>query len=79
MTPDSTHFHRGRWARSQGEPRVIRDGRMSPKSRQDWYAGWDHEDRLRQPPQTPEQSAETDEALAGIREFLEANNYRRTS
>lgn len=36
----------GKAARWAGKDRVITDGRLSPASRRDWYAGWDFQDNI---------------------------------
>jgi len=69
----SKWFHRGKFARMRGEERAVKDGRISPQSRQEFYEGWDEQDRYMQPPLTSDQEAERDEALAGIQAFLAAN------
>lgn len=69
----SKWFDRGREARMHGRDRISPDGRLSSKSRQDFYAGWDEEDRQRQPAPTPEQLQESREALDGIRDYLAKN------
>lgn len=69
----SKYYHRGKEARMHGRDRILPDGRVSVKNRQDFYEGWDEQDRHMLPKPTPEQAQETDEALAGIRAFLEAN------
>lgn len=78
MNADSRQYHRGRFARAEGKPRVIPDGRMSSQTRMEWYEGWDQEDRNRRPPPTPEEEAETNEALQMARDFLTANGYPPT-
>jgi hypothetical protein len=47
--PNSRAFHLGKEARKNGLPCVISDGRLTPQTRQDWYAGWNHQDKLTRP------------------------------
>lgn len=61
-------FYRGRDARRLGLDRVVMDGRMSALSRQHFYAGWDEEDRMRNPP-TAEQVAESHRVAAKLKDF----------
>lgn len=44
--PNSPHFHRGKAARQANQPCRITDGRMTGKSREEWYAGWNFQDAL---------------------------------
>lgn len=39
-------YHRGKAARGSGQPRELRDGRVSPANRKAFYAGWDAEDDM---------------------------------
>lgn len=61
-------FYRGRDARRLGLDRVVMDGRMSALSRQQFYAGWDEEDRMRNPP-TAAQVAESHRVAAKLKDF----------
>ncbi len=47
--PDSSAFHHGKAARANGLPCSITDARMKPETRQDWYAGWNHQNALMMP------------------------------
>lgn len=47
--PDSRAFHLGKEARSNGLPCTITDARLKPETRQDWHAGWNHQDALMKP------------------------------
>lgn len=67
---ESKWFHRGREARSLGELRILNDGRISSKNRQEFYHGWDHEDRMRSQNHTPEEIAEFQAGIAAIRAAL---------
>jgi hypothetical protein len=69
---DSKYFYRGREARGLGLPRILNNGRVSPKTRQEFYDGWDHEDRMRAPKASPEQIAEVNAGLAAIRAQINA-------
>ena len=69
MSANEKHFYRGRSARAQGEPRAIRDGRLSPAARQQWLAGWDEEDRFRQPPPTSAELAEAASVVQRLKQF----------
>ncbi len=44
---ESERYYQGRLARAKGLPRAIADGRCSSASRQEFYRGWDEEDRAR--------------------------------
>lgn len=44
---ESERYYEGRRTRAKGLPRAIADGRCSPSSRQEFYRGWDEEDRAR--------------------------------
>lgn len=68
----SKYFHRGKEARSLGKDRILNDARISVANRRDFYAGWDEQDRYMQPPPTLEEIQEADEALEGIRTFLQS-------
>lgn len=61
-------FYRGRDARRLGLDRVITDGRMSALSRQHFYAGWDEENRMRNPP-TAAQVEESHRVAAKLKDF----------
>ena len=65
-------FYRGREARANNRDRILPDGRISLANRQQFYNGWDEEDRLRTPKPTPEQLAACNAALAAIRANLNA-------
>lgn len=47
--PDSIAFHHGKEARKTGLPCSLTDARMKPQTRQEWYAGWNHQDALMKP------------------------------
>ncbi|MES2598647.1 MAG: hypothetical protein V4662_25150 [Verrucomicrobiota bacterium] len=47
--PDSRAFHHGKEARKNGLPCSITDARLAPSTRQDWYAGWNHQNALMMP------------------------------
>jgi hypothetical protein len=64
----SKWFYRGREARGHGQARELPDGRISPASRAEWFAGWDAEDRLRLQ-LTPEAAAKSNALLAKLRDF----------
>lgn len=49
MLPNTPAFHLGKEARKNGLPCMITDGRLMPKTRDDWYAGWNHQDALMKP------------------------------
>lgn len=53
--PNSSAFHHGKEARFRGLPCTLTDGRLKPETRADWYAGWNHQDRLMAPPTTTDQ------------------------
>jgi hypothetical protein len=69
----SKFFHRGKEARSLGHDRALKDGRVTPANRRDFYEGWDEQDRYMRPKPTPEEQQESEEALSGIRAFLNQN------
>ncbi|MFZ2280820.1 MAG: hypothetical protein WAW39_23675, partial [Prosthecobacter sp.] len=63
-------FHAGKAARQAGKPCRITDGRMSGKSRREWYEGWNFQDAyLRGQPDT-EDVAQNDEFFASLRAEL---------
>lgn len=66
-------FHQGKRARSQGLPRTIDDGRLTPQSREAWKAGWDwQDDYLTRPEETPEEKAQRRrEVIAACEAFKE--------
>lgn len=64
-------FHRGKEARSLGHDRTVNDGRLSPASRQQFYAGWDEQDHLMSPQASAAQKAATIAGLREIRRHLE--------
>jgi hypothetical protein len=53
--PDSSAFHHGKEARKNNLPCILGDGRLKAETRADWYAGWNHQDRLMAPPLTADQ------------------------
>jgi hypothetical protein len=73
---ESAQYWNGRLARGRGQERQIPDGRLSSKTRQEWYAGWDEEDRLRAKP-TPEQVADFNEGMSMLRDFLDSNGLSK--
>ena len=68
--PNSSHFHNGKAARKAGRPCMITDGRMSPLSRAEWYAGWNLQDVLMRAPPSPEEVAQNDSFFADLRAEL---------
>jgi hypothetical protein len=68
--PNSPHFHAGKEARHQGKPCIIRDGRMSPTSRQEWRDGWNFQDCLMRPAPFTEEIQQNDEFFAGLKAEL---------
>lgn len=62
-------FYRGREARGLGKPRELPDARLSVASRQQFYAGWDEEERLRQPAPPPAQVTEAHDVLDRLKQF----------
>lgn len=70
------YFHRGKEARARGLPREVRDARVSLENRQQFFAGWDDQDRNMRPALTPEQNAECDESLAMARAFLNSQGFQ---
>ena len=67
---DSNAYWQGRRARSAGQPRELRDGRWSAKSRQQWFTGWDDEDHFRAPKLSPDAKAKFLAGLKALRESL---------
>lgn len=67
----SKYFHRGKEARAHGKDRALSDGRVTPANRRDFYEGWDEQDRYMRPAPTLEELQEQEEALSGIRAFLD--------
>lgn len=47
--PDSSAFHLGKEARKNGLPCHLRDARLKPENRADWYVGWNHQNALMMP------------------------------
>lgn len=62
-------YHAGKKARRAGRDRACEDGRSTPATRSQFYAGWDDEDRARAPKLTAEQRAKV---LAGWNKVKEA-------
>ena len=68
--PNSSHFHAGKAARQTGKPCTITDGRLSPQSRAEWYAGWNMQDVLMRPPPTSAEVEQNDSFFADLRAEL---------
>ena len=68
--PNSSHFHAGKAARKAGRPCTITDGRMSPQSRGEWYAGWNLQDVLMRPAPSAAEVAQNDSFFEGLRAEL---------
>ncbi len=68
--PNSHHFHNGKAARHAGKSCHISDARMSPQSREEWYAGWNYQNSLMQPPPAAEVVAQNDEFFSNLRAEL---------
>lgn len=66
--PDSSAFHQGKEARSRGRPCVITDGRLKPRTRQDWISGWLYQDKLMAPRPSDEAIAENNAFLRSLAE-----------
>lgn len=64
--PDSRAFHLGKEARSNGLPCSITDARMKPETRQDWYAGWNHQNALMMPPPTETEITQNNDFLRSL-------------
>lgn len=64
-------YWRGRSARAENGGRELPDGRISSKSRQEFYRGWDEEDRLRRTA-TTDDTEKSKVVLAKLREFASA-------
>lgn len=79
MSSENVWYHRGKYARLEGKERTINDGRITSENRQQFYSGWDYQDRAMQPKLTPQQEQETNESLAGIREFLAAQGFKSST
>lgn len=71
--PDSHHFHNGKAARLAGKPCHISDARMSHQSRTEWYAGWNYQDALMQPPPSPEHVTQNAHFFADLHAELRAS------
>jgi len=65
---DTTFYWRGRTARSSNAPRELPDGRISQTNRQEFYRGWDDEDRLRRQP-TGQQLEKSKATLSKLKDF----------
>ena len=66
MSTDSQAFHRGKEARHRGLPCIITDARMKPETRQDWYAGWNHQDALLKPQPSEEEITQNNSFLRDL-------------
>ena len=67
---NSSHFHNGKAARQAGKPCQVWDGRMSAKSKAEWYDGWNYQDALMRPPPSAAEMEQNDSFFAGLREEL---------
>lgn len=63
-------FLRGRDARIAGKERMCMDARLRGDARQEWYRGWDYQDRLYQPRFTESQAVAARNAFRAMREAL---------
>lgn len=68
--PNSSHFHAGKAARQAGKPCRITDGRMSGKSRLEWYEGWNFQDAYLRGPADDEHIAQCEDFFAMLRAEL---------
>ena len=68
--PNSSHFHAGKAARQAGKPCRITDGRMSGKSRHEWYEGWNVQDAYLRGQPDPELVTQNDTFFADLRREL---------
>jgi hypothetical protein len=67
---NSSHFHAGKAARQAGKPCRITDGRMSGKSRLEWYEGWNVQDAYLRGQPDPEDVAQNETFFADLRAEL---------
>lgn len=74
--PDSRAFHLGKEARANGLPCSITDGRLSPQTRQDWYAGWNHQDALMKPQPSAEEVEQSNAFLRDLAAEVRANSLK---
>ncbi len=70
---DSKAFHRGKEARSNGRPCSMTDGRLSRKSRDEWYAGWNYQDGLMKPAPSTEEIAQNNNFLRDLAASVRAS------
>ena len=64
--PDSRAFHHGKEARRNGLPCSLKDARMKPATRQDWYAGWQHQNALMMPPPSEAEIEQNNDFLRSL-------------
>lgn len=67
---NSSHFHNGKSARRAGKSCTITDGRMSGKSRLEWYEGWNVQDAYLRGHPDPELVTQNDTFFADLRAEL---------
>ncbi|MFZ2280529.1 MAG: hypothetical protein WAW39_22215 [Prosthecobacter sp.] len=68
--PNSSHFHAGKAARQAGRPCQVWDGRMSAKSKAEWYEGWNFQDAYQRGQPDPELVTQNDNFFADLRAEL---------
>ena len=69
MPKNNKWFYRGREVRGRGKPRHSPNVRLSQANKQQFYAGWDEEERLRQPPPTEAEKSEAESVRQKLRQF----------
>ncbi|MCF7785602.1 MAG: hypothetical protein K9N47_05735 [Prosthecobacter sp.] len=70
IQPNSSHFHAGKAARQAGKICMNTDARLSLQSREEWYAGWNHQDALMRGQPDAELVTQNEDFFADLRREL---------